>query len=57
MFELSTTWKSTFPGAYAGVLVMRDVANRQLIARFEQKIQAILARVWGEDILPGSPSS
>jgi restriction endonuclease S subunit len=23
-------------------------ANRELIARFEQKIQAVLARVWGE---------
>ncbi len=23
-------------------------ANRELIARFEQKIQAILARIWGE---------
>ena len=23
-------------------------ANRELIARFEQKIQATLARVWGE---------
>ena len=24
-------------------------ANRELITRFEQKIQATLARVWGED--------
>jgi type I restriction enzyme M protein len=24
-------------------------ANRELIVRFEQKIQATLARVWGED--------
>ena len=24
-------------------------ANRELISRFEQKIQATLARVWGED--------
>jgi restriction endonuclease S subunit len=23
-------------------------ANRELIARFEKKIQAVLARVWGE---------
>jgi len=23
-------------------------ANRELIARFEQKIQATLARIWGE---------
>jgi len=26
-------------------------ANRELIARFEKKIQATLARVWGEDEL------
>jgi restriction endonuclease S subunit len=25
-------------------------ANRELIARFEKKIQATLARVWGEDV-------
>ena len=25
-------------------------ANRELIARFEKKIQATLARVWGEDL-------
>ena len=24
-------------------------ANRELIARFEKKVQATLARVWGED--------
>ena len=28
-------------------------ANRELIARFEQKIQATLARVWGEEV-PGA---
>jgi len=27
-------------------------ANRELIARFEKKIQATLARVWGEDKPP-----
>ncbi|MCX6030892.1 MAG: N-6 DNA methylase [Chloroflexi bacterium] len=27
-------------------------ANRELIARFEKKIQATLARVWGEDVKP-----
>ncbi|MDQ1314104.1 MAG: type restriction enzyme protein [Pseudomonadota bacterium] len=29
-------------------------ANRELIARFEQKIQATLARIWGEDIDPAN---
>jgi type I restriction enzyme M protein len=28
-------------------------ANRELIARFEQKIQATLARVWGEEVERG----
>ncbi|HUT54489.1 MAG TPA: N-6 DNA methylase [bacterium] len=32
-------------------------ANRELIARFEQKIQAVLARVWGEDSPAPAPSS
>jgi type I restriction enzyme M protein len=27
-------------------------ANRELITRFEQKIQATLARVWGEEAEP-----
>jgi len=26
-----------------------NAANRELITRFEQKIQATLARIWGED--------
>jgi hypothetical protein len=29
-------------------------ANRELIARFEKKIQATLARVWGEDLSPAA---
>src|SRR5512140_388139 len=27
MFEVTTAWKSAFPGAHAGVLVMKDVSN------------------------------
>ncbi|MBM3123485.1 MAG: hypothetical protein FJZ87_00260 [Chloroflexi bacterium] len=27
MFEITTAWKSAFPGAHAGVLVMRDAFN------------------------------
>jgi type I restriction enzyme M protein len=27
-------------------------ANRELITRFEQKIQATLARIWGEENKP-----
>ena len=29
-------------------------ANRELITRFEQKIQATLARIWGEDEQPAT---
>ena len=29
-------------------------ANRELIARFEKKIRATLARVWGEDVVPAA---
>ena len=29
-------------------------ANRELITRFEQKIQATLARIWGEEPTPAS---
>ena len=31
-------------------------ANRELITRFEQKIQATLARIWGEET-PASPEA
>ena len=27
MFNLTSAWKSAFPGAHAGVLVMRNVSN------------------------------
>jgi type I restriction enzyme M protein len=31
-------------------------ANRELITRFEQKIQATLARIWGEEA-PAAPEA
>jgi type I restriction enzyme M protein len=31
-------------------------ANRELISRLEQKIQATLARIWGEDV-PAAPEA
>ena len=34
----------------AGLEQALVAANRELIARFEQKIQATLARVWGEEV-------
>ena len=40
--------------AYIGTEIKTEqalvAANRELIARFEKKIQATLARVWGEDL-------
>jgi type I restriction enzyme M protein len=32
-------------------------ANRELVARFEKKIQATLARVWGEEETPVAPEA
>jgi type I restriction enzyme S subunit len=32
-------------------------ANRELITRFEQKIQATLARIWGEADAPATPET
>jgi hypothetical protein len=34
----------------------RLAANRELITRFEQKIQATLARIWGEDAPSNAPT-
>jgi DNA/RNA-binding domain of Phe-tRNA-synthetase-like protein len=57
MFQVAEAWKSTFPGAHAGVLVMRNVINptshadlarqkelieRQLCARFEGQTRSAL---------------
>ena len=40
MFEVSSTWKSAFPGAHAGVLVMRNASNPAHHAELEkQKIE------------------
>jgi DNA/RNA-binding domain of Phe-tRNA-synthetase-like protein len=44
-FELSTTWKSTFPEAHAGVLVMRDVANPAQHAALESQKAALEAQL------------
>lgn len=38
-------WKSTFPEAYAGVLVMRDVANRAQHAALERQKAALEAQL------------
>jgi DNA/RNA-binding domain of Phe-tRNA-synthetase-like protein len=37
MLEVTPTWKSTFPGAYAGVLVMRNVSNPAHHAELEKR--------------------
>jgi DNA/RNA-binding domain of Phe-tRNA-synthetase-like protein len=37
MFEVTTAWKSAFPGARAGVLVMREVSNPALHPELEKR--------------------
>jgi DNA/RNA-binding domain of Phe-tRNA-synthetase-like protein len=42
MFELTENWKSAFPGAHAGVLVMRDVVNPASHADLERHKEALV---------------
>ena len=41
MFEVTSSWKITYPEAYVGVLVMRDVSNPQHHAALESKKAAL----------------
>jgi DNA/RNA-binding domain of Phe-tRNA-synthetase-like protein len=41
MFEVTSAWKTTYPEAYAGVLVMRDVSNPPHHAALESKKAAL----------------
>ena len=41
MFEVTSTWKSTYPEAQAGVLVMRNVSNPSQHAALESKKAAL----------------
>ena len=53
MFQLSDTWKATYPNAHAGVLVMRDVINPPHHAELEKRKAALeeelRARFAGQD--------
>ena len=53
MFEIKTAWKSAFPGAHAGVLVMMDVANpahHPLLEQQKSELEAELrTRFVGQD--------
>lgn len=53
MFEVTSTWKTTYPEALAGVLVMRDVSNPPHHAALESKKTALeeelRARYSGQD--------
>jgi len=55
MFEVTSTWKSTYPEAHAGVLVMRSVSNPAHHAELErQKIaleEQLRAQFSGQDRL------
>jgi DNA/RNA-binding domain of Phe-tRNA-synthetase-like protein len=37
MFEVTPPWKTTFPGAYAGVLIMREVSNPAQDSELEKR--------------------
>jgi DNA/RNA-binding domain of Phe-tRNA-synthetase-like protein len=37
MFEVTTSWRSAFPGAYAGVLVMKDITNQAQHPELEKR--------------------
>jgi DNA/RNA-binding domain of Phe-tRNA-synthetase-like protein len=41
MFQVSDTWKTTFPAAHAGVLIMRDATNPAQHAELEKRKAAI----------------
>jgi len=42
MFEVTDTWKSAFPGAHAGVLVMRDASNPASHASLERSKEDLM---------------
>ncbi len=45
IFQVSDRWKTTFPEAHAGVLVMRDVSNPAQHAELEKRKQALEAEL------------
>ncbi|NWG05757.1 MAG: hypothetical protein HXY35_03605 [Chloroflexi bacterium] len=45
MFEVSTAWKSAFPGAHVGVLAMKDVTNPARHAELENHKAELEARL------------
>jgi DNA/RNA-binding domain of Phe-tRNA-synthetase-like protein len=42
MFEVTEAWKAAFPGAYAGVLVMKEVVNPASHAGLERRKEALV---------------
>jgi DNA/RNA-binding domain of Phe-tRNA-synthetase-like protein len=45
MFEVTEAWKSAFPQAHAGVLVMKDVVNPASHADLERRKAALMAEI------------
>ncbi|HVM72408.1 MAG TPA: phenylalanine--tRNA ligase beta subunit-related protein [Anaerolineales bacterium] len=45
MFEVTQAWKTAFPGAHAGVLVMRDVQNPASDARLERAKEDLMGQL------------
>jgi DNA/RNA-binding domain of Phe-tRNA-synthetase-like protein len=48
MFEVTTSWRSAFPGAHAGVLAMREVTNPALHPELEKRKGEIEAALRSE---------
>ena len=45
MFEVTEAWKSAFPNAHAGVLVMRNVVNPSSHAGLERRKEALMEEI------------
>ena len=45
MFEVTEAWKSAFPGAHAGVLVMQNVINPASRANLERTKEALMGEL------------
>lgn len=54
--EVTQGWRQAFPGAHAGILVMRDVVNPSSHPALDEKRIALEKRIRERFLGPGSPS-
>ena len=45
MFEVTEAWKSAFPGAHAGVLIMKNVVNPASHPVLERRKEALVEEI------------